>query len=379
MSTGAAPGKTVRIGMIGTSWWADTMYMPAFSTCAAAEVVAICGHDRAKTDAYAARWGVAAAFTDYQELIRGGRCDAVVIATPNDTHHPIAMEALNTGLHVLCEKPLALNYAQASEMAALAASNGLITCVPFTYRHMPSTRYLKSLIDGGYLGRPYHMDLRYYAAYGRTAGRYLWRFDRKLAGSGALGDIGSHFLHIAEWLYGEVEAVCAQLSTFVDHGPVNAQGQPYEQADDSAMVMLRFKNGAQGIVHSSAVAYERTYGVKSRGDDQVQEWDFHGSEGTLRQVIDWDYRQEIIGDRAGDGPRRVLTIPDEFWGGARREVVTETFEDVFRKEGHMVHDFVYAVVEGRPVQPDFAAGARTQRLVDAAIASAESGCWVKTL
>lgn len=367
----------VNIGIIGMGWWANTMHMPALATCEQANVVAACGRNPAKTAAFAEKWGIPHQFTDYRAMLASGLFDAVLVVTGNDSHYPIAMEALERGLHVLCEKPLALNYAQAQEMAALAKEKGVITTVPFTYRHMPSTRYLKDLIDDGYLGRPYHLHMRYYAAFARDPGQYLWRFERALAGSGALGDIGSHFLHLAEWLYGEVDAVCAQLGVFIERAPLNLQGQPYEQADDSAMVMLRFKNGAQGMVHASAIAYERTYADQGYGFNQVHEFDFHGSGGTLRQVIDWDYNQRITTDRPGDGPERQLLVPDKYWGDKRRDVVIETWQDVFRKEGRMVHEFVHAVANGQPMTPTFDDGARCQLLLDAAIASAENGCWVK--
>jgi len=328
--------------------------------------------------ALAQKYNIPHQFADYQELLDSGLCEAVVVATTNDTHHPIVMAALERGLHVICEKPLALNYAQAAAMAARAKEKGVITTVPFTYRHMPSTRYLKHLIaEEGYLGRPYHMHMRYYAAFARDTSQYLWRFEKARGGSGALADIGSHFLHLAEWFYGDVEAVCAQFSVMTERPP-DPQGRNYEQADDSAMVMLRFKNGAQGLVHASAIAYEKTYADKGYGFDQVHEFDFHGSEGTLRQVIDWDFRQKISGDRPGDGPERELTVPDEYWGDKRRELVIETWEDVFRREGRMVHEFVHAVANKQPMVPDFSDGARVQQLLDAAIASAETGCWVTT-
>src|SRR5439155_5147385 len=108
--------------------------------------------------------------------------DAVVEAITNDAHYPVTMDAPNHGLHTTCEKPLALNYAQASAMAATAQKKGLITCVPFTYRYMPSTRYLKQRIDEGYLGRPYHLQMRYYAGFARDPETYLWRFERRIAG-----------------------------------------------------------------------------------------------------------------------------------------------------------------------------------------------------
>ena len=86
---------------------------------------------------------------------------------------------------------------------------------------MPSTRYLKQLVDEGYLGQPYHLHMRYYAAFTRDPEAYLWRFERKIAGSGALADIGSYFLNVAEWFYGEIEAVVAQLSALVKRPPVH--------------------------------------------------------------------------------------------------------------------------------------------------------------
>lgn len=374
--------RKVRLGIVGAGWWPNTMYMPALVNFSDVEVVAACDVQRPLAQAMAEKYDIPEVFTDYRQLIDSGLCEALVVATSNDTHHPIVMAALNAGLHVLCEKPLAVNSTEASEMALTAQEKGLITSMPFTYRHMPSTRYLKHLIDTGYLGRLYHMQMRYYAGFAREGGGYLWRFDKKHGGSGALADIGSHFLHLAEWLCGEIEAVCAQLSVYIDRAPTDPQGQPYEQADDSAMVMLRFKGGAQGLVHASAVAYERTYEPiferEGYSFDQVHEFDFHGSKGTLRQVIDWDSRQTITGDRPGDGPERVLDIPDEFWQGARRDVVLETWQDVFRKEGRMIHEFIEAVKTGQPALPSFVEGARTQQLLDAAILSAETGRWVET-
>src|SRR2546425_11283343 len=296
--------KRVNIGMIGAGWWANTMHMPALAACEQANVVAVCDLIPERVEALAQKYDIPHTFTDYKELLASGLCEAVVVAITNDAHYPVTMDVLNHGLHTICEKPLALNYAQASAMAAAAQKKGLITCVPFTYRYMPSTRYLKHLVDEGYLGQPYHLHMRYYAGFARDPGTYLWRFDRKIAGSGALADIGSHFLHVAEWFYGEIEAVSAQLSAMVKRPP-NPQGESYEQADDSAMVLLRFKNGAQGLAHASAIAYERTSEDQACGFVQVHEWDFHGSDGAPRHGIDWGFPQRLTG-----GPPR---------GGAGRE------------------------------------------------------------
>jgi predicted dehydrogenase len=365
------PGEgKVNIGIVGTSWWADLLHIPALFTCDRANVVAICGRNRENTEAIAGKWGIPHLFTDYREMLTSGLIEAVVIVTPNNTHYPIAMAALNRGLHVMCEKPLTLNYVQAVEMAATAHSRQAVTAVPFTWRYMPTTRYIKHLIDEGYLGQPYHLNMCFYAGGGREPGIYNWRFDREVAGSGVLGDLASHFLYVAEWLFGEIEAVSAQLNTWVSRAPLNPQGQPYEQADDAAMLMVRYKNGAQGLIHASAVANITT--------PILHEFDFYGSEGTLHQVMDLDKIQRVWGGRASEGAEHELEIPARFWGKARREDAGETLADVFQKDGFLIHEFVEAVATGQQVRPNFADATRVQQLLDAALTSAGTGGWVKT-
>ena len=183
----------VRVGVIGTSWWADAMFLPALTAHSGAEVVAVCGRHAGRAQAFAQRWSVAAAYTDTEALLNHEGLDAVVIITPNRLHHPLTMAALERGLHVLCEKPLAMNVAQAREMYEAAEAAGVRHQVPFTYSFMPTARYVRELIGQGYIGEPYHLNMRYYAGGARNED-YRWRFDRAEAGSGTLGDLGSHFL-----------------------------------------------------------------------------------------------------------------------------------------------------------------------------------------
>ncbi len=363
--------QTVKLGIIGTSWWVDTMYLPPLRDYDKVQVIAICGRNRKRAEARAAQWGIPHVFTDYRELFDSGLCEAVVVATSNASHYEITMAALAANLHVLCEKPLALTYAEAEEMTEVAEAKKRITLVPFTYRNMPSTRYVKELIDSGFLGTPYHLNLRYYADFGRDGSEYAWRWDMDKAGAGVLGDIGSHFLHLAEWFYGEIDAVCANLGRFVPRPELDSDGNPYTVADDSAMLMLRFANGAHGFVHATALAHEKT------NFGQQHEMDLHGSHGTLRNLIDWNDRQIVMGGRAGEETVRELPIPDHIWGDVRRENVIATYKDVFRKEGRMVREFVDAVAAGEFVQPDFAAGTRIQRVIEAALLSEKRGGWVR--
>ena len=360
----------VAIGIIGSSWWVDSMYLPALQTHPKADIVALCGRRLEPAQKLAETWGVPQVFTDFDKMLDEAGLDALIITSPNDTHYAYSVKALEAGLHVLCEKPLALSYAHAKEMADLAESKGVTTMTPFTYSYMPTAQYLKQLIDEDYLGTPYHLNLRYYTGYGRD-GAYSWRFDKALAGSGALGDIASHFLYLAYWFYGEIEGVFANLATHLERPDSRPGGTPYDVADDNAVITFRFKNGALGTVQASTVAYENTpFG-------QVHQMELHGSEGSLHSFTDWDRVQEVRGAKAGEGPVKPLEIPEKVWQGARRDTVHTTYKDVFRTQETMARAFVTAVAEGQTVTPSFREGAYIQRVLEAALKSHEQGCWVE--
>ena len=354
---------TVRVGLFGTSWWADSMYLPALAAHPDAEVVAVCGRDQGRADAFAAQWQVAHATTEPSTLF-DRRVDAVIVATTNDSHEALSMQALDRGLHVLCEKPLSIDLESAEAMVRSAERVGATTMVPFTYRYMPTNQFLKRLIDDGYVGRPFHLNMRYFTGYAREPG-YSWRFDRELAGSGVLGDLGSHWLHVARWLFGEVTSIGAVTSNFYERPP-RPDGSDYERAEDAATMTVMFENGASGTLQTSAVCWEGT------AFNQTHHIDVHGADGTLYSLNDWDTVQEVRGVRAEQpGPAQVLPIPGDVWGGARRDTVHNTYRDVFRGGGAMVGEFIEAVRDGRRCEPDFGEGARVQRLLELAQRSAD--------
>jgi predicted dehydrogenase len=275
------------------------------------------------------------------------------------------MKALEQGLHVLCEKPLAMNLAEAREMAQLAQQKGVKHMVPFTYSFMPTTRFLEQLVQEGYIGKPYHLNMRYYAGYAR-GGEYAWRFDTSEAGSGVVGDLGPHWLYLARMFFGEIKAVTCLLGRNVERAE-RPDGKAYERGDDSAMLLLEFESGAQGNIHVSAVSYEGTpFG-------QTHHIELHGSEGTLYSYTDWDKTQEVRGARANEGMPKPLEIPADIWGQARRDTVHNTYRDIFRLEDNMTRGFITAILEDKPVRPNFFDGVRIQQMTDAAIKSAREG------
>jgi predicted dehydrogenase len=356
----------VRIGIVGTSWWADAMYLPPLTRHPLAEVRSIVGGARREhTREFAAKWNIPSAYDTVDEMLDSEPLDAVIVLTTNKTHVPVALAAIERGLHVLCEKPLGTTSAEARHVAETAEAKGLITMVPFTYRHMPGVRYMKELVDQGYVGTPYHLNFRYFAWYARQ-GEYLWRFDLDEAGSGVAGDLGSHFVYLARWFFGEVRAVTAVFGHSVPRVP-RPDGVPYTQTEDSAIILLEFENGATGNIHVSAVAHEPS------AFGQRHQMELHGSAGTLHHLNDWDRVQRVDGSQPGDAGMHELPIPDHIWGEARRDVVHDTYKDVFRLGDFQSRAFVSAVAAGRPVTPDFADGLAVQRIIDAAARSAAEG------
>ena len=235
MTTSHSP---VRVGVLGTSWWADSMYLPALAAHPNVEIVGLCGRTSAKAEALAAALSVPWWTVDSDEFLDPERLDAVIIATSNDSHEPLTLLALKRGLHVLCEKPLATSAAAAQAMADAAATSGTTTLVPFTYRYMPNFQYVKRLIDNGFVGQPFHLNMRYFTGFARD-GEYSWRFNTELAGSGVLGDLGSHWLHVARWLLGDVTEIGCISSTFVDR-QLRPDGSDYARGEDSAQITVRF-------------------------------------------------------------------------------------------------------------------------------------------
>ena len=358
---------TVRVVVFGTSWWADAMYLQPLTNHPDAAVVAVCGRRPEPAEAFADKWNVPQWFTDPFTMLDSVDADAVVIATANDSHHPLALAALDRGLHVLCEKPLALDAVEGAEMHERAVQAGVVTMVPFTYHYMPVNRWVKSLIDDGFVGRPLHVNIRYYADFGLDDS-YSWRFDKEIAGSGIIGDLGAHWVHLARWLLDDTEeSVSAVSSIFTERGP-RPDGTPYDPVEDSVVMTVRYASGAYGILHTSSVCWEGTpFG-------QTHHLEVHGDDGTIHAVCDWDTIQEVRGVKRGEsGGLRPLPIPDEIWGGVRRDTVHNTYRDIFRETDAMTRAWISAIRDGRTVAPDMGVGLEVQRVLDAAVESAATG------
>lgn len=356
---------TVRIGMIGTSWWMDLAHLPMFNADSRVEMAAICGRNRERAQEMADKYGVKRVFTDYRKMIDEGELDAIVISSPDDLHLEMTTAAIEAGLHVLCEKPLALNTADARTMYEMAEARGVRHMTFFTWRWMPQIRYMRQLVEEGAVGRLYHCHFRFLM--GSALGTdYQWRFDRKRA-NGVIGDSGSHMFDLARYMVGDISEVSARLATNVQRQGLN--GQPLDPASDSAMALVEFEGGASGTVQVSMVA---------RVDDTFleQQVALYGEAGSLISDLTMDAGPSIR-LASGDDPFQTLEIPPQFMQGIDTDQAFFTqFVPMFANQPIGCRLFVDAILKNRPVVPSFYDGWKAQQIIDAALASHETGCWV---
>lgn len=354
----------IRIGVIGTSAWTGRMYLTALKDHPHGHITAVCGRDPARTAAFAQDGSVTTHYTDWQQMLDSGTLDAVIISTPNVMHHPMAIHALNNGLHVLCEKPLAMTYAEADDIATTAEQRGLVGMTAFTFWHFPQFHYIARLVQDGTIGQPRHLNLRYYSDYFAQPD-VRWRFDRREAGSGALGDLGSHALSIARLILGEVREVSAYLETHIHREAIPAE----YRVDDHAIVMLQFENDASATLDISGVAQQ----AKTGGQKQALE--LIGETGTITFSNDFVTQFSLTLARPGDEAPSPVHIPEPYWPpNVRRDNPRAMFTDLFTQTDTMARAWVTAIATGQPmIGPTLRDGAIVQKLQDTAIRSAVEG------
>ena len=289
----------------------------------------------------------------------------MIVASPNNTHHDITMAAIERDMAVLCEKPVALTAAEAEAMAEAAAARGLVTMVPFTYRWMPTHQWIKELIDDGYVGRPYHLTLRYFAGFARDPA-YSWRFDVEHSGGGLLGDLGSHCLHLARWWLGEVSpsAPCRRRSSIATLGPTAPRTT---RVRTRPTITVRFDSGAVGTLQVSAdvLGGHAVRPDPGRRDPRQRR---HALRGQRLGVGAGGAR----GPSGRDSACGCCPSPSTSGRAHGASPVPDTYRDIFRRSDAMARTWVDAVVDGRPCQPDLAEGARVQRLLETAAESARA-------
>jgi predicted dehydrogenase len=349
----------LKVALIGTGGIALANHFPGVSRSRDAAVTALCDANAAVLAEAAEATGISRTWTDPHALIREASVDAVIVATPNRVHHAIAMEAIRAGLHVLCEKPLAMTVAEAREMAEAADRAGVRHMTAFTYRFVPAMRYLKHLVDDGFVGDPWHFRAQRFQDWGR---RYLgWRQRASEAGSGELGDMLSHRIDYGHLLVGPIARVMAMTRRVWDTR-IDAAGQPHpSDLEDWVGCLAEFRTGATGVLESTKLATGCGEGSRSRDHVEV-----NGADGTL--VYDLEHPHRVLGAARG-GRLEEIAVPAPWLtltGQAPDPAVDP--QQAFRWDQDL--EFVSAIREGRPCVPSFHDGVRVQAVMDAILASA---------
>lgn len=347
----------LRVALIGTGF-GGRVQLPGFLSLADTNVVALCGAREEKTREMAERYGVRAVYTDYEQMLVDVLPDIVSITTPPALHYPMTIAALQVGAHVMCEKPFAMNTAEAEEMLAEAQARDRVHVIDHEFRFIPARYYQRVLVDQGYVGDILLMEATLMVPMRWDLQRpWNWWMDAE-QGGGILGALGSHFIDAFRWLSRrEVVAVTAQLHTTPEYSVrllKDGSGERAVTSDDAATVVLEFEGGLRAVINLSALAGAET-----------QRLAIHGSKGALVVMDDL----QLWGRRRGE-PLSLIDIPPEYEPPLWIPDENMLLGPFAKLAGIMVD-----AIRGRALvpMPSFEDGLAIQRVLDAAYRSAREG------
>jgi predicted dehydrogenase len=362
-------GTTLKVGVIGAGIGAG--YIAGFQKHPGADVTAVCARTTSRVEPLARRYGIPSVYTDYEAMLEHEPLDIVVVATPNYLHHPMTLTTLKAGKHIVCDKPLALNVVQAREMVEAAEKAQRKHFVPFIWRFLPAARYMREIIEAGFVGQPFHVHVRYLnLGWGDMNGPLRWQYDKQQAGSGSLGNLGSHAIHLIQWWLGNFKRVCALLTTAVKERtlPDSAEHAPV-YVDDVCTLLGELEDGTPIMFQASSVALvERA----------CLEIGVFGSEGSLIFSDNWGDDDAPTGRiramRRNDHVSSRVPIPQRLVGEFLDMPDYYTpFRTCFTR---MAGELVDAIREDRPAMPNFHDGLLVQQVIAAVLKSAEEERWV---
>jgi predicted dehydrogenase len=341
------------------------MYPPV----AIPKLVAIAGRNADAVQEAARRYGYAKAYTDWQQMIDDPDVQVFDNCGPNNVHLAANVAAAKAGKHILSEKPLGRNAEECKAMWDAAAKAGIKHQVAFNYRFVPAVRLVKDLISQGKLGQIYHFRATYLQEWIADPDfPMVWRLDAAQAGSGSLGDLGSHIIDLARYLVGEPKSLMARTQTFIPERK-GADGKLEKvTVDDAFEAIIEYENGALGTLEASRFC---------PGRKNFNTFEINAEHGSIRFNLEELNELEVFWK---DGSVDKNTM------GFTKVLVSESYHPFWSNwwpQGHMIgweHSFVHefnhffdAIVNNKPVTPhapDFEDGYRNAVICDAILASA---------
>ena len=350
----------VRLAVIGAGAFAETCHVPGLQSHPQAEVVALCGRDRSRTQAVARRLGVPEISLDYKEVCARNDIDAVTIATPNVAHAAQAKAALACGKHVFCEKPLGMNALEATEMLQAAEGSHLIHQIAFTYRYLYGVQELKRRLQRGDIGEPYHVRVQYASWDGvRPDSQIGFREKLVCAGAGVPYDVGSHLFDLVGFVLGPIEAV-AGSTVLIPRERIDSKTGVLArvETDDIASAWFVCRDGIQGQLFVSRA-------TPNSGDRAYIE--VVGREGALRASLSRG-SVDVLRMSCSTHPNwTFVSLPRQASDGTPHCL------------GLMMRSFVDACLRGglnKDVDASFYDGLAVQRALDAVQESASRPNWI---
>jgi predicted dehydrogenase len=330
-------------------------------------LISLAGRDETAVTEAARRYGFAQAVSDWRALIADERITLFDNSGPNNLHAEPTIAAAEAGKHVLCEKPLGRSAEEAYEIWRRTAATGVQHMCAFNYRFVPAVRLARQMLEAGELGEIRHFRARYLQDWiADPEFEMVWRLDKSIAGSGALGDLGAHVIDLARFLVGEISAISGLTRTFIADRP-----DGHVDVDDAFESVVDFEAGAMGTIEASRVCLGRR---------NAMSFEISGSKGSI--AFDLERLNELQVYLAG-------THPGADAQGFRQVLVTEAnhpFMDWWWPPGHILgyeHTFVHEIHhllsaiagdgEVRPYGADFEDGYRAAEVCDAIVRSSESG------
>ena len=358
--------ERIRIGVIGLGAWGARAHLPAFASLPDVAVVAVADPDAVAVRAAAHAHGVARVETDAGRLFSDpGGLDAVVIATPDDTHHDLVIAAFDAGLHVLCEKPLANTVSEATEMLAAAERADRVAKIGFLFRHSPVVIRMHELVQQGLIGDVQlfeHVSVN--AQFVDPQRPLHWKMQRKHAHGGVFVEYGSHTIDLALWFGGPLTSVVAHGVTLIPERPLANGGVGTVDGDDVAAWIGEYAGGGQALFRSGWASLPvGTGGMRVYGSRGTLLWEQYGRAAEALLVATLDDPQ----------PRTLL----EFAPPHDSAVDDGPFPlGIYaRYNRRLAESFVRDIHQGAVSGPSFADGLAAQRVLAAIRESLDGRRW----
>ncbi|MES3032359.1 MAG: Gfo/Idh/MocA family oxidoreductase [Gemmatimonadota bacterium] len=362
----------VRVGVLGAGAWAKFAHIPGYKRDTRCELVAIADPMIERAQEFADEFGIPSVYGSHEELIAREDIHLVDVCTPSATHFELSMAALTAGKHVLCEKPVAYDYKETLRAAAFAKSKGLKTKLGFTFRYSPAMRYMKELIDDGFVGTPFIFNGFEQNSQWLDPQNPLRQVDvdadQSIIQVSSLEGYGAPIMDIGHLFMGSrFEQVVGTMKNFIPERMVRQTGTMMRMnIDDGDIFIGEFANGAIGSIQTSFVTVGNYPGIEAR---------VYGSKGALIcRLVEENGICEVLKAATGDQVEfRELDIPERFYPpGGNRE---ESWRSLFY--ANLVSSFISEILSDGPEnEGSFEDGAHVQELINAVERSFRERRWV---